>query len=119
MDIDNSKSLQAVVDMLFYHYYSLVKQGVEDPKQVMASELPELINLSEEQIQYVKMNILQENKLIENLDSSIELLSSMEGSNRLDMDSVKILKGILTIMRDHAKVPLQQVFVPEGDNNEE
>lgn len=110
---DNSKN--AVVDMLFYYIHSLIKQGVEDPLQVIATELPEMIHASMEQMEYIKMNVLQDNKLVENLDSSIELLSSMEESKSLDLESIKIVKGILEIMRDNAKVPLQKVFVGEEE----
>jgi hypothetical protein len=117
MNDGSTRTLNAVVDMLFYHYYSLIKQGVEDPKQIIATELPELIGLSEEQIQYVKINTLQQNKLIENLDSSIELLSSMEESKTLDMESIKIVKGILQIMKKNAEEPLQSVFGKEEQDD--
>lgn len=105
---DNNKN--AVVDMLFYYIHSLIKQGVEDPLQVVSTELPEMIHASMEQIEYIKMNTLQDNKLIDNLDSSIELLSSIEESKSLDLESIKIVKGILEIMRNDAKVSLQKVF---------
>lgn len=105
----------AVVDMLFYYIHSLIKQGVEDPLQVISTELPEMIHCSMEQIEYVKMNVLQDNKLVENLDSSIGLLSSMEESKTLDLESIKIVKGILEIMRDNAKEPLKKVFGDEDD----
>ena len=111
---DNSKN--AVVDMLFYYIHSLIKQGVEDPLQVASTELPKMIHASMEQIEYIKINTLQDNKLVENLDSSIELLSSMEESKSLDLESIKIVKGILEIMRNDAKVSLQKVF--NGDENE-
>lgn len=111
---DNSKNV--VVDMLFYYIHSLIKQGVEDPLQVVATELPKMINFSMEQIEYIKMNVLQDNKLVENLDSSIGLLSSMEESKTLDLESLKIVKGILEIMRNDAKVSLQKVF--NGDEYE-
>lgn len=110
---DNSKN--AVVDMLFYYIHSLIKQGVEDPLQVVSTELPEMIHASMEQIEYVKMNILQENKLVENLDSSIELLGSMEESKTLDLESIKIVKGILEIIRDDAKTSLQKVLGGEDE----
>lgn len=106
--MNNNK--QAIIDMLFYYIYSLIKQGVEDPLQVVSTELPEMIHASMEQIEYIKMNALQDNKLVENLDSSIELLSSIEESKTLDLESIKIVKGILKIMRDNAKVSLQKVF---------
>lgn len=106
----NNSNKQAIIDMLFYYIYSLIKQGVEDPLQVVSTELPEMIHASMEQIEYIKMNTLQGDKLVENLDSSIELLSSMEESKTLDLESIKIVKGILEIMRDNAKVSLQKVF---------
>lgn len=106
----NNSNKQAIIDMLFYYIYSLIKQGVEDPLQVVSTELPEMIHASMEQIEYIKMNTLQGDKLVENLDSSIELLSSMEESKTLDLESIKIVKGILKIMRDNAKVSLQKVF---------
>ena len=106
--MNNNK--QAIIDMLFYYIYSLIKQGVEDPLQVVSTELPEMIHASMEQIEYIKMNTLQGDKLVENLDSSIELLSSIEESKTLDLESIKIVKGILKIMRDNAKVSLQKVF---------
>lgn len=109
--MDNSKN--AVVDMLFYYIHSLIKQGVEDPLQVVSTELPEMIHASMEQIEYIKMNTLQNNKLVENLDSSIELLSSIEESKSLDLESIKIVKGILEIMRNDAKTSLQKVFGEE------
>lgn len=105
---DNNKN--AVVDMLFYYIHSLIKQGVEDPLQIVSTEIPEMIHASMEQIEYIKINTLQNNKLVENLDSSIELLNSMEESKSLDLESLKIVKGILEIMRNDAKTSLQKVF---------
>jgi uncharacterized protein YeeX (DUF496 family) len=98
-----SSSQKAVEDMLFYYYYSLVRSKCPDPKQVIATELPKMINLTEDQMNYIKINCLQENKLLENLDSSIGLLSSMEGSKVLDMESIRIVKGILTVMKEQCK----------------
>lgn len=108
--MNNNSNKQAIVDMLFYYIYSLIKQGVEDPLQIVSTEFPEMIHASMEQIEYIKMNTLQDNKLVENLDSSIGLLSSMEESKTLDLESIKIVKGILEIMKDNAKVSLQKVF---------
>ena len=105
-----NSSKNAVVDMLFYYIHSLIKQGVEDPLQVVSTELPKLINASMEQIEYVKINTLQDNKLIDNLDSSIGLLNSIEESKTLDLESIKIVKGILEIMRNDAKISLQKVY---------
>lgn len=108
-----NSSKNAIIDMLFYYIHSLIKQGVKDPLQVVSTELPEMIHASIEQIEYIKMNTLQNNKLVENLDSSIELLSSIEESKTLDLESIKIVKGILKIMRDNANESLQKVFGDE------
>ena len=84
--------------MLFYYLYSLIG-NVEDPKQYIATEIGKMIDLSEEQIQYVEMNIANDNKLLENLSSSINLLDNIEKTGKLDMESIKIVKGILEIMK--------------------
>ena len=111
--MDNSKN--AVIDMLFYYIHSLIKQGVEDPLQVVATEIPKMIHCSMEQMEYIKINVLQNNNLIDNLDSSIGLLSSIEESKTLDLESIKIVKSILEIMRDNAKTSLQKVFGEEDE----
>ena len=108
-------SKDAVVDVLFYYIYSLLKQGVEDPLQVISTELPEMIHASKEQIEYIKINTLEKNKLVDNLDSSIGLLNSIEESKTLDLDSIRIVKNILEIMRNDAKVSLQKMFENNGD----
>ena len=107
-----------VTDMLFYYIYSLVKQGVEDPLQVLVTELPEMINISKEQLEYIKMNVLQKEKFVENIDSSIKLLSSIEESKTLDLESIKIVKGILEIIRNDADISLQKIFGNNGDNGD-
>ena len=88
--------------MLFYYLYSLIG-NVEDPKQYIATEMGKMIDLSEEQIQYVEMNIANDNKLLENLSSSIRLLDNIEKTGKLDMESIKIVKGILEIMENKCK----------------
>ena len=88
--------------MLFYYLYSLIG-NVEDPKQHIATEISKMIDLSEEQIQYVEMNIANDNKLLENLSSSIRLLNNIEKTGKLDMESIKIVKGILEIMKNQCK----------------
>ena len=100
--------------MLFYYLYSLIG-NVEDPKQYIATEIGKMIDLSEEQIQYVKMNIANDNKLLENLSSSIRLLDNIEKTGKLDMESIKIVKGILEIMENQCKEILDDI---EDTDNE-
>ena len=99
--------------MLFYYLYSLIG-NVEDPKQYIATEIGKMIDLSEEQIQYVEMNIANDNKLLENLSSSIRLLNNIEKTGKLDMESIKIVKGILEIMENQCKEILDDM--EDADN---
>ena len=99
--------------MLFYYLYSLIG-NVEDPKQYIITEMGKMIDLSEEQIQYVEMNIANDNKLLENLSSSIRLLDNIEKTGKLDMESIKIVKGILEIMENQCKEILDDM--EDADN---
>ena len=99
--------------MLFYYLYSLIG-NVEDPKQYIITEMGKMIDLSEEQIQYVEMNIANDNKLLENLSSSINLLDNIEKTGKLDMESIKIVKGILEIMENQCKEILDDM--EDADN---
>ena len=101
--------------MLFYYLYSLVG-NVEDPKQYIATELGEMINLSEEQIQYVELNVTNDNKLLENLSSSISLLDNIEKTGKLDMQSIKIVKGILEIMKNQCEEILSDTEDTDNKN---
>ena len=91
----------AVQTMLFYYISSLIGT-VEDPKQYIANQISEMIDLSEEQANYVKLNLALENKLLDNLKSSIQLLDKKKKKKTLDLDSIKIVKGILNIMYDNS-----------------
>ena len=99
--------------MLFYYLYSLIG-NVKDPKQYIATEMGKMIDLSEEQIQYVEMNIANDNKLLENLSSSIRLLDNIEKTGKLDMESIKIVKSILEIMENQCKEILDDM--EDADN---
>ena len=104
---------KAVENMMFYYLFGLLRNGIEDPKQVIATEVANMINLTEEQLDYIKINTEEHNNLIENLDCSIDLLSNIEQSKKLDMESIKIVKGILLAMKEHAKEPLSKYFKGE------
>ena len=101
--------------MLFYYLYSLIG-NVKDPKQYIATELGKMINLSEEQIQYVKLNVANDNKLLDNLSSSIDLLDNIEKTGKLDIQSIKIVKGILEIIKNQSEDILKDM--EEIDNGE-
>ena len=91
------------VQTMMYYYLSALIGTTEDPKQYIATELGKMIDLSEEQIQYVKMNVANDNKMLDNLSSSIALLESMEKTGKLDLESVGIVKQILEIMKQQCE----------------
>ena len=106
--MENSKEFgakQAVQTLMFYYLSSLIGK-VDDPKQVIASELGAMIGLSENQIQYVHMGI-KNNEVIENFNSCIRLLDTMKDRDSFDLDSVKIIKSILTIMKQECETALK------------
>ena len=98
--------------MLFYYLYSLIG-NVEDPKQYIATEIGKMIDLSEEQIQYVQSHISTEGKLVESLSSSIQLLENMEKTGKLDLESVSIVKNTLQIMTKEINKVVEQFVVIE------
>lgn len=108
-----SGAKNALQTMLFYYLYSLI-DNVEDPKQYIATELGKMINLSEEQIQYVKLDVAT-NNLLENLSYSISLLEHIEKTGKLDIQSIKIVKDILKILMERSKDVLKDT--KEIDNN--
>ena len=89
-----------VQNMLFYYLTSLMDNGVKDPKQHIATEIGKMIDLSEEQVLYVKANMALENKILESLLSAIQLLENMETSNKIDIESIRIVIGLLTAIKD-------------------
>lgn len=118
--MENSKisgAKNGVQTMMFYYLSSLIGT-VEDPKQYIATELGKMIDLSEEQIQYVKMNIANDNKMLDNLSSSIGLLENIEKTGKLDLESIKIVKGILEIMKSQCSKTLEDYTEMIGDINE-
>ena len=107
MDSKISGAKHAVQTMMFYYFSSLIGT-VEDPKQYIATELGKMIDLSEEQIQYVKMNVANDNKMLDNLSSSIALLENMEKTGKLDLESIGIVKQVLEIMQNQCKKTLEE-----------
>lgn len=105
MDSKITGAKNSVQTMLFY-YLSAVIGTVEDPKQYIATELGKMIDLSEEQLQYVLMSIQNENKIVDNLSSSISLLENIEKTKELDLESINIVKQILIIMKEQCKEAL-------------
>ncbi len=111
-----SGAKQGVQTMMFYYLSSLIG-SVEDPKRHIATELGKMIDLSEEQIQYVQMSIANDNKMLDNLSSSIALLENMEKTGKLDLESIGIVKGILTIMKDQCENALEKFTEIVGEED--
>lgn len=88
----------AVNKMLLYYISALQTVGVEDVKQYIATRISEMIQLSEEQCNFIKANFTHDNKLIENMKNSVQLLQNMEDKKELDLDSIKIVKQIIELI---------------------
>lgn len=105
---------EGVQTMLFY--YLLALQGnVEDPKQVIATELGHMINLSEEQIQYVQSHISTNGKLVKSLSYSIQLLENMEKTGKLDLESISIIKNTLNVMVEEINKVVEKFIIIRDD----
>lgn len=102
-----SGAKHSVQTMLFY-YLSSVIGTVPDPKQYIATEMGKMIDLSEEQIQYVKMSVANNNKMLDNLSSSIALLDNIEKTGVLDLESIGIVNGVLKLMKSQCENTLKE-----------
>lgn len=120
MDSKISGAKHGVQTMMFYYLSSLIGT-VKDPKQHIATELGKMIDLSEEQIQYVKMNVSNDNKMLDNLSSSIALLENIEKTGKLDLESIGIVKQILEIMKGQCETALKDYaeIDEEGDETDD
>jgi hypothetical protein len=81
----------------------LTDAGIEDVRQYIATKIPEMIDFSKEQSDFIYMNINKENKIYNNLNNSIKLLDGILQSKKLDLDSIKIVKQILSLMVEDMK----------------
>ena len=69
--IGSEKSVQT---MIHYLMTALIDAKVKDPKQYIATEISKMIDLSEEQAIYVQNHLSKDNRVLDNLSSSISLL---------------------------------------------
>ena len=92
----------AVRKMLLYYISALDTVGVQDIKQYIATRISSMIDLSEEQYNFIKLNFESDNKIIENLENGVKLLKKIENEQKLDITSINIVKQMLeTIIRDY------------------
>ena len=117
-DAKISGAKQAVQTMLFYYLTTLI--GVyKDPKQYIASEMAEMIDLSEDQARFVSMHIGTNGKVMESLTSSISLLEGMEKTGQFDANSVHIVKGMLTALREEGQIALDRYIEKEEEDKQD
>lgn len=108
---------QGLQTMLFYYLSALIPL-VKDPKQCIATDIGKMIDLSEEQLAYVKMTIATQNRVMSSLSSSIELLEVMEKSQKLDVESLSIVKRVLNTLKDECSKALNQ-YMEGGDDEKQ
>lgn len=116
-DAKISGAKQAVQTMLFYYLTTLIGV-IDDPKQYIASEMADMIDLSEDQARFVSMHIGTNAKVMESLTSSISLLEVMEKNNQYDANSVHIVKGLLTALKEEGQVALDRYIQKEEDEKD-
>lgn len=87
----------AVGNMLIYYHQALVDTGCGDPKQVIATNLAQLIKLSDGQKEYIIDNskTLSPKKI---LDDITILLTKMEQDNKLDKSYTMAIKKSIEIL---------------------
>lgn len=112
-----SGAKQAVQNMLFYYLTTLLDQ--EDPKQIMASEMGAMIELSEEQLNYVKLQLSAKNKVLDNFETCIKLLESMVKTGELDIDSLKIVIQVLSLMKATCEATLEALDIEQEEDSDE
>lgn len=119
MDARTSGAKQAVQNMLYYYLIALKDEKVQDPKRVIATELGEMIDLSEEQVDYVVASLNDGSRLTENLSKCVELLRGMLSAGTLDKDAVNIVVQILELTNDNIRQILESQEVEDGQGQKE
>lgn len=90
--------------MLLYYVSALQSAGVEDVKQYIASRIGDIIQLSEEQCNFIIDNFENDGKLVKMLDESILLLKNMEKNKKLDLESISIVIQLLEMLKENTKM---------------
>lgn len=103
--------------MLFYYITALIEEGESDPKRVIATEMSEMIQLSEEQLAYVRAKQDNAIDISEQLDSAEKLLKNSVKKDKVDMEAVKIVRKLLTVTSKQIKEAYEKYII--GDNNDE
>lgn len=97
-DIINSEltgAENAIRKMLLYYVSALHDLGVEDVKGYVVQHLSEMIDFSEDQYNFIKDNLSNDNKIVESINLSIELLKNIEETKEIDFESISIVTKTL------------------------
>lgn len=89
--LGTKNSLQS---MLFYHLVAL-SDIYENPKDILAQEIADMITLSEDQLTYIRMKLGKNARFDEQLEMASKLVDNMIKEKKLDMESLNIIKGLL------------------------
>lgn len=98
MSLHTTGAKQGLRNMLYYYIDSLIGEGVEDPKSVIAKEIGEMINLSYDQVCYLNSSLSDSVSLSDNVDMCIKLLINLEKTQKLDLESIVIVRKTLEII---------------------
>lgn len=101
---NNVKSQEnALQTMLIYYYQSLLKKGITDPRQYIATELSKMINLTKEQSEYI-IDKIDDTTLSANetIDSLIALLLPYKSTqNILSKEDATLMIKSLKKLKNH------------------
>ena len=97
-----------VKTMLYYYIVALMEAGDQDPKETIASQIADMIGLSEDQVAFVKDKMTQRTTLEQQLECAIELLHAIEKSKKLDIESVRIVRKLLASILDSYKEAIRK-----------
>ncbi len=81
-----------VQNMLMYYYQALIEEGCGDPKQVIATELPKMIKLTDEQTNFVLSSYKEGLSVDDILNNMKILLAEMESKEKYIKNNVTLLK---------------------------
>ena len=85
-----------------------MEAGDQDPKETIASQIADMIGLSEDQVAFVKDKMTQRTTLEQQLECAIELLHAIEKSKKLDIESVRIVRKLLASILDSYKEAIRK-----------
>jgi hypothetical protein len=99
----------ATQNMLMYYFQALIEVGCEDPKRELATELPKMIKLSEDQTKFVLAEYSNSINAEEMIKSMLILVAEMDKEKKYLKENTTLLKkGLETLYN----------IVKSGDKNE-